>query len=81
MKAEFLDFLYLARYTCLALRHDEALSRGGPLTINVSSLERIGELCMRNGIRLVFFNAPQNPKVRYIERPRIASSTSNLFPV
>jgi hypothetical protein len=31
------------------------------LTINVSSIERIGELCGRNGIRLVFFNAPQNP--------------------
>ena len=34
---------------------------GGPLTLNVSSLETIGELCRRNGIQLVFFNAPQNP--------------------
>ena len=29
--------------------------------MNVGSLEEVGELCRRNGIRLVFFNAPQNP--------------------
>jgi hypothetical protein len=30
--------------------------------MNFGSLQRVGELCRRNGIRLVFFNAPQNPK-------------------
>ena len=64
LKAELVDFLYLARVHLLGITPTTKRSLGGgPLTINVSSLERIGELCKRNGIRLVFFNAPQNPKV------------------
>jgi hypothetical protein len=64
LKAELVDFLYLARVHLLGITPTTKRSLGGgPLTINVSSLERIGELCMRNGIQLVFFNAPQNPKV------------------
>ena len=63
LKSEFLECLYLARVHVLGITPTTKRSLGsGPLTINVSSLERIGELCWRNGIRLVFFNAPQNPK-------------------
>jgi hypothetical protein len=62
LKAELLDFLYLARVHLLGITPTTKRSLGGgPLTINVSALERIGELCRRNGIQLVFFNAPQNP--------------------
>jgi hypothetical protein len=62
LKAELLDFLYLARVNLLGITPTTKRSLGGgPLTTNLSSLERIGELCRRNGIRLVFFNAPQNP--------------------
>ena len=62
LKAELLDFLYLARVNLLGITPTTKRSLGGgPLTANLSSLERIGELCRRAGIRLVFFNAPQNP--------------------
>jgi hypothetical protein len=62
LKAELLDFLYLARVNLLGITPTTKRSLGGgPLTTNLSSLDRIGELCRRNGIRLVFFNAPQNP--------------------
>jgi hypothetical protein len=62
LKAELLDFLYLARVNLLGITPTTKRSLGGgPLMTNLSSLERIGELCRRNGIRLVFFNAPQNP--------------------
>jgi hypothetical protein len=62
LKAELLDFLYLARVKLLGITPTTKRSlAGGPLTTNLSSLERIGDLCRRNGIRLVFFNAPQNP--------------------
>jgi hypothetical protein len=62
LKAELLDFLYLARVNLLGITPTTKRSLGGgPLTTNLSSLERIGELCRRNGIRVVFFNAPQNP--------------------
>jgi hypothetical protein len=62
LKAELLDFLYLARVNLLGITPTTKRSLGGgPLTTNLSSLERIGELCRRNGIRLIFFNAPQNP--------------------
>jgi hypothetical protein len=62
LKAELLDFLYLSRVNLLGITPTTKRSLGGgPLTINLSSLERIGELCRHNGIRLVFFNAPQNP--------------------
>jgi len=62
LKADLLDFLYLARVHLLGITPTTKRSLGGgPLTINVSALERIGELGRRNGIQLVFFNAPQNP--------------------
>jgi hypothetical protein len=64
LKGELLDFLYLARVNVLGITPTTKRSLGGgTLTINVSSIERIGDLCRRNGIRLVFFNAPQNPNV------------------
>ena len=62
LKAELLDFLYLARVNLLGITPTTKRALGGgPLITNLSSLDRIGELCRRNGIRLVFFNAPQNP--------------------
>jgi hypothetical protein len=62
LKGELLNALYLARVHLLGITPTTKRSLGGgTLTINVSSIERIGELCGRNGIRLVFFNAPQNP--------------------
>jgi len=62
LKAELLDFLYLARVNLLGITPTTKRSLGGgPLMTNLSSLERLGELCRRNGIRVVFFNAPQNP--------------------
>jgi hypothetical protein len=62
LKAELLDFLYLARVNLLGITPTTKRSLGGgTLTMNVTSLERVGGLCRRNGIRLVYFNAPQNP--------------------
>ena len=70
LKSELLDFLYLARVNLLGITPTTKRSLGGaPLTANVSSLERIGELCRRNGIRLVFFNAPQNPNAPLYRTP------------
>ncbi len=63
LKDELLDFLYLARVHLLGITPTTTRSIGpGQLTTSLSSLERIGELGRRNGVRLVFFNAPQNPK-------------------
>jgi hypothetical protein len=63
LKRELLDFLYLARVNLLDITPQTRRSLGGAaLTMNISSLEKVGELCQRSGIRLVFFNAPQNPK-------------------
>jgi hypothetical protein len=62
MKAELLNAMYLARVHLLDIKPTTKRSIGGAtLTVNVSSLERIGELCQQHGIRVVFFNAPQNP--------------------
>jgi hypothetical protein len=62
LKGGLLNALYLARVRLLGITPTTKRSLGGStLTLNVSSIERIGELCGRNGIRLVFFNAPQNP--------------------
>ena len=62
IKGELLDFLYLVRVNLLGITPTTKRSLGGgTLTMNVSSLERIGELCKRGHIRLVLFNAPQNP--------------------
>jgi hypothetical protein len=70
LKGELLDFLYLARVNVLGITPTTKRSLGGgTLTMNVSSLERLGELCKRNGIRLVFFNAPQNPNAPLYRTP------------
>lgn len=62
MKAELLDAMYLARVHLLGITPSTKRSIGGAtLTVGVSSLERIGELCRQRGIRVVFFDAPQNP--------------------
>jgi hypothetical protein len=61
-KAELLNAMYLARVHLLGIKPTTKRSIGGAtLTVNISSLERIGELCQQHGIRIVFFNAPQNP--------------------
>jgi len=61
-KAELLDILYLMRVNLLGITPTTKRSLGGgTLTANISSLKRIGEICHSAGIRLVFFNAPQNP--------------------
>ena len=61
-KGELLDALYLARVRWLGITPTTKRSIGGAtLAMNVASLQRIGELCKQGGIRLVFFNAPQNP--------------------
>jgi hypothetical protein len=61
-KGELLDALYLARVRWLGITPTTKRSIGGAtLAMNVASLQRIGELCRQGGIRLVFFNAPQNP--------------------
>lgn len=61
-KGELLDALYLARVRWLGITPTTKRSIGGAtLAMNLASLQRIGELCKQSGIRLVFFNAPQNP--------------------
>jgi hypothetical protein len=63
LKGELLDLLYLARVHLLGITPTTTRSIGpSQLRTSLSSLERIGELSRRNDIRLVFFNAPQNPK-------------------
>ena len=70
MKGELLDFLYLARVRLLGITPSTKRSLGGgTLAMNVSSLERVGRLCKDNGIRLVFFNAPQNPRAPLYRTP------------
>jgi hypothetical protein len=62
LKGELLDILYFVRVKFLGITPTTKRSLGGgTLTSNVASLQKIGDLCNRNGIRLVFFNAPQNP--------------------
>lgn len=62
MKAELLDAMYLARVHLLGITPTTKRSIGGAtLTVSVSSQARIGELCRQRGIRIVFFDAPQNP--------------------
>jgi hypothetical protein len=62
IKSELLLLLYQARVYLLGITPTSKRSLGGStLTANVSSLERIGELCKNFNIKLVFFNAPQNP--------------------
>jgi hypothetical protein len=69
-KAELLDILYLARVNLLGITPTTKRSLGGgTLNANISSLRRIGEICRHAGIRLVFFNAPQNPNAPLYRTP------------
>jgi hypothetical protein len=62
LKEYFTTTLYLIRVHLLGITPITKRSIGGAtLATNVSSLERVGDLCRQNGIRLVLFNAPQNP--------------------
>jgi hypothetical protein len=64
VKSEFVGSLYLTRVHLLNITPSSKRSVGAAtLSLNVSALERIGELCRANGIRLTLFNAPQNPLV------------------
>jgi hypothetical protein len=80
LKSELLDFLYLARVHLLGITPTTKRSiGGGALTANVTSLERIGELCRNAGIRLVFFNAPQNPNAPLYRTPSDADNYRQLI--
>lgn len=62
LKPGLLDVLYLMRVNLLGITPATKRSLGGgTLTANISALNRIGKLCREHGIRLVFFDAPQNP--------------------
>jgi hypothetical protein len=62
LKGTFLDDLYLFRVYFLRITPTTRRAIGGSSFFsNVSSLERIAELCRRHGVDLVLFNAPQNP--------------------
>lgn len=62
LKAELLDIMYLMRVNLLGITPATKRSLGGgALTANVSALDRVGKLCRDGNIRLVYFNAPQNP--------------------
>jgi hypothetical protein len=69
-KAELLNILYLARVDLLGITPTTKRSLGGgTLAANLSALRRIGALCRSAGIRLVFFNAPQNPQAPLYRTP------------
>jgi hypothetical protein len=64
IKGELLNSLYLTRVYFLGIKTSTKRSIStAMLSLNVSALERIGELCRAHGIRLTVFNAPQNPLV------------------
>ena len=70
IKGEFVGSLYLARIHLLNITTSSRRSVGAAtLSLNVSALERVGELCRANGIRLTLFNAPQNPLVPLYQTP------------
>jgi hypothetical protein len=63
LKAELLTTLYLLRVNVLGITPTTKRSIGGfALAMSVSALERIGELCVQNHIKLEFFLAPENPR-------------------
>lgn len=63
-KKEFYELLYRCRLYFLRLKPSTARSvTGVRLLRSRASLEAIADLCRRNGIRLVLFNAPLNPLV------------------
>jgi hypothetical protein len=62
LKSELLEIMYFLRVNLLGITPATKRSLGGgTLAANVSALERVGEICRDAGIRLVYFNAPQNP--------------------
>lgn len=70
VKQDFLNVLYLARVHLLGITPATKRSIGGAtLELAVDSLERLGELCRQSGIRLVYFNAPQNPRAPLYRTP------------
>jgi hypothetical protein len=64
IKNVLIDTLYVARVYVLGIKTSTKRSASAAaLSLNVSAVERIGELCRTHGIRLSLFNAPQNPLV------------------
>jgi len=62
LKGALLDDLYLMRVYFLRITPTTRRAIGGAsLFSNMSSLERIAELCRRQRVDFVLFNAPQNP--------------------
>jgi hypothetical protein len=64
IKSDLVNTLYLARVYFLGIKTSTKRSvSAATLSLNVSAVDRIGELCRAHGIRLSVFNAPQNPRV------------------
>jgi hypothetical protein len=64
VKGELVGSLYFARIRLLNITTSSKRSIGAAtMALSVSAIERIGQLCRANGIRLTLFNAPQNPLV------------------
>jgi hypothetical protein len=63
LKAEFLTTLYLLRVNVLGITPTTKRSLSSvALAQSISALDRVGELCAQNHIKLEFFLAPQNPR-------------------
>lgn len=63
LKAEFLTTLYLLRVNVLGITPTTKRSLSEvALAMSISALDRVGELCIQNQIKLEFFLAPQNPR-------------------
>jgi hypothetical protein len=63
LKDELLTTLYLLRVNVLGITPTTKRSLGGvALAMSVSALDRVGQLCGQNHIKLEFFLAPQNPR-------------------
>jgi hypothetical protein len=63
VKKDVLDTLYLLRVNVLGITPTTKRSLGGvALAASLSALERVGQLCLDNQIKLEFFVAPQNPR-------------------
>jgi len=70
-KGDLVGSLYLARIRLLNITTTSKRSVGAAtMALSVSAIERIGELCRANGIRLTLFNAPQNPLVPLYQADR-----------
>ena len=70
LKVELLDLMYFMRVNFLGITPATKRSLGGgTLAANLSALERVGKVCRDAGIRLVYFNAPQNPRVPLYRTP------------